>query len=401
MRSWTDSVIWWQVYPLGFVGAEKQALPPDSPVQHRLPQLLDWLDYLVELGCNGLALNPVFASESHGYDIVDHFAIDPRLGDDADIDAADRGLPRARHPGAVRRGLQPRRPGVPGFRRRAGQRPGSAWADWFHIDWDDTTRHDGFGYRTFEGHGGLVALNHDSPAVADYVVSVMEHWLDRGIDGWRLDAAYAVPLRLLAPGDRRVRETLPGRLVRRRGHPRRLPGLGAAGRAGLRHPVRALEVDLELAERRQLLRAGLDARSAPRRSARLRPADVRRQPRRHPDRQPSSPTPGTCRTPWWCCSPCPGYRASTTATSRASAASRRTGRAATMPIRPAFPADPPSLAQDGWPIYRLHQNADRSATAGGLADFGTARDHHPGQRAAVVPSIRVRRAVADGAAQHR
>ncbi len=90
-------MIWWQVYPLGFVGAEKPALPADAPVEHRLPQLLEWLDYLVELGCNGLALNPVFASESHGYDIVDHFAVDSRLGDDADIDQLiaachDRGI---------------------------------------------------------------------------------------------------------------------------------------------------------------------------------------------------------------------------------------------------------------------------------------------------------------------
>ena len=59
MSSWTDSVIWWQVYPLGFVGAEQSALPSGSAVEHRLPQLLPWLDYLVELGCNGLALNPV------------------------------------------------------------------------------------------------------------------------------------------------------------------------------------------------------------------------------------------------------------------------------------------------------------------------------------------------------
>ena len=39
MSSWSDTVIWWQVYPLGFVGAETSALPPDSPVQHRLRRL--------------------------------------------------------------------------------------------------------------------------------------------------------------------------------------------------------------------------------------------------------------------------------------------------------------------------------------------------------------------------
>jgi glycosidase len=193
MSTWSGTVIWWQVYPLGFLGAEKHALPNGSPVEHRLPGLLSWLDYLVELGCNGLALNPVFASESHGYDIVDHFTIDSRLGDDADIDQ----LIAACHA----RGIRVLFDGVfnhvgrafPGFVDVLANREQSDWAGWFDIDWA-AEGHDGFGYRNFEGHGSLVALNHDSPAVADYVASVMTHWLDRGVDGWRLDAAYAVPL---------------------------------------------------------------------------------------------------------------------------------------------------------------------------------------------------------------
>ena len=45
----------------------------------------------------------------------------------------------------------------------------------------------------FEGHDTLVTLNHDSRQVQDLVREVMLHWLRRGIDGWRLDAAYAVP----------------------------------------------------------------------------------------------------------------------------------------------------------------------------------------------------------------
>jgi glycosidase len=45
----------------------------------------------------------------------------------------------------------------------------------------------------FEGHESLVALDHDSPAVVEWVAEVMDHWLARGVDGWRLDAAYAVP----------------------------------------------------------------------------------------------------------------------------------------------------------------------------------------------------------------
>src|SRR5277367_5495200 len=77
----------WQVYPLGFTGAEPAALPAQTPVRHRLRQLEAWLDYAVELGCNGLLLGPVFAAETHGYDTVDYFRIDSRLGDDEDFDA--------------------------------------------------------------------------------------------------------------------------------------------------------------------------------------------------------------------------------------------------------------------------------------------------------------------------
>jgi cyclomaltodextrinase len=46
---------------------------------------------------------------------------------------------------------------------------------------------------TFEGHDHLVTLDHDSPAVREYVADVMCHWLKQGADGWRLDAAYATP----------------------------------------------------------------------------------------------------------------------------------------------------------------------------------------------------------------
>lgn len=38
------------------------------------------------MGVGGLMLNPLFASETHGYDTTDYFRIDPRLGDDASFD---------------------------------------------------------------------------------------------------------------------------------------------------------------------------------------------------------------------------------------------------------------------------------------------------------------------------
>ena len=80
-----EHVIWWQVYPLGFVGAYPTETPP-GPDEHRLRRIVEWLDHVIELGASGLALGPIFASRTHGYDTTDHYRIDPRLGDDGDFD---------------------------------------------------------------------------------------------------------------------------------------------------------------------------------------------------------------------------------------------------------------------------------------------------------------------------
>ncbi|MDQ0138252.1 cyclomaltodextrinase [Neorhizobium galegae] len=191
MSSWINHAIFWHVYPLGFLGAEPQALPQGS-VFHRLAHLVEWLEYAVELGASGLLLGPIFASSTHGYDTIDHFQIDPRLGDEADF---DRLVTEAR-----RRGLHIVLDGVfnhvgRNFRlfsaaRRKGT--GSAEAGWFRwLGHEEQTGEPA--YATFEGHHQLVALNHESPHVAAHVSSVMNHWLSRGASGWRLDAAYAVP----------------------------------------------------------------------------------------------------------------------------------------------------------------------------------------------------------------
>jgi cyclomaltodextrinase len=86
MPDWITHAIWWHVYPLGFTGAESKG-QPNIAISHRLDHLASWLDYAVELGASGIALGPLFASSTHGYDTVDHFRIDPRLGDDTDFDS--------------------------------------------------------------------------------------------------------------------------------------------------------------------------------------------------------------------------------------------------------------------------------------------------------------------------
>lgn len=184
---WVRHVVWWHVYPLGFVGAHP-ADPAPGPEEHRLRRLVEWLDHAVTLGASGIALGPVFSARTHGYDTTDHHLIDPRLGDDADFDA----LVGEAH----RRGLRVLLDGV--FNH--------VGADFVNDSF--LRRRDG-GFDTFEGHGELIALDHDNPAVVDYVVEVMTHWLRRGADGWRLDAAYAVDDRFWARVLPRVREQFP------------------------------------------------------------------------------------------------------------------------------------------------------------------------------------------------
>jgi glycosidase len=207
---WTRYAIWWQIYPLGFAGAPVRPVgDAQRALTHRLQRVEHWLDHLVGLGCNGLQLGPVFASETHGYDTVDHFRIDPRLGDDADFD----GLMAAAH----RRGVRVLLDGVfnhvgrshPAFQRAAAGGPGSPEARLFGIDWAGWHPGAQVAAATFEGHDGLVALDHTAREVEDLVVEVMLHWLGRGADGWRLDAAYAVPPAFWSGVLARVREPYP------------------------------------------------------------------------------------------------------------------------------------------------------------------------------------------------
>lgn len=203
---WTRHAIAWHVFPLGFVGAPALCPPgdPDDPsspagamaAEHRLRRLEPWLDRLIELGCNVLLLGPVFHSMSHGYDTIDYHRLDPRLGTNDDLTA----LIEAAHSRGVRVILD----GVfnhvgidfPAFAALGQRGPRCPEAEMFRLSWpggpeawEPGTAPD---YERFEGQDWLPVLNHASPAVTEMVTEVMTSWCARGVDGWRLDAAYAV-----------------------------------------------------------------------------------------------------------------------------------------------------------------------------------------------------------------
>src|SRR3954447_13689346 len=154
MPHWPSQTIWWQVYPLGFLGAEPTALPATASPVPRLRQLEPWLDYLVDLGANGLLLGPIFAAESHGYDTTDHFRLDPRLGTVEDL----RWLVDACHARQIRLVLDGvfnhvGRSFAP-FQEVVAHRQASPFAEWFRIDWAAPAPGlgaEGFSYATFEG----------------------------------------------------------------------------------------------------------------------------------------------------------------------------------------------------------------------------------------------------------
>lgn len=177
-----DRTIWWHVYPLAALGAPIRS---EHDSAHRLRALEPWLDYLVELGCNGLLLGPIFASATHGYDTLDHFRIDARLGDESDfawlIDACSA------------RGIHVMLDGV--FNHVARTHPWVEQGLAGDTDW--------------EGHGELATLHHAEDSVRDAVVDIMLHWLRRGIAGWRLDVAYAVPPEFWSDVLARVRQEFP------------------------------------------------------------------------------------------------------------------------------------------------------------------------------------------------
>ncbi|PRQ12474.1 alpha-amylase [Corynebacterium sp. 13CS0277] len=180
--SFSDHAILWHVYPLGFVGA------PIRGERHpavRWPHLSAWLDYAQSLGTNVVQLGPVFSSRTHGYDTVDFFTIDDRLGGEEDFAAFLAA--------AGERGLQVVLDGV--FNHVAAGGP---------LDRPELVRD-----TVFEGHGDLKELDHSRDEVVDLVAEVMIYWLDRGVRGWRLDAAYAVPAEFWARVLPRVRAAHP------------------------------------------------------------------------------------------------------------------------------------------------------------------------------------------------
>ena len=81
--AWYDSAIFYHMYPLGMVGAEK--VNDGGKVRRRFDQLTAFIPYLKVLGCDAIYIGPLFESGSHGYDTTDYKTVDRRLGTNEDF----------------------------------------------------------------------------------------------------------------------------------------------------------------------------------------------------------------------------------------------------------------------------------------------------------------------------
>jgi glycosidase/chorismate mutase len=186
---WYKESVFYQIYPLGFTNSPKKN---DGIVVNRINKVNDWINHFNSLGINAILFNPVFESDTHGYDTVDFQIIDQRLGSNQDFKNICNNL----HENNIKVVLD----GVFNhvgrnfwaFKDLLENKENSKYHNWFKIDFNgNTVFNDGFYYKPWENHFELVELNLENDEVVNYLLDCIKYWIEEfDIDGLRLDVAY-------------------------------------------------------------------------------------------------------------------------------------------------------------------------------------------------------------------
>jgi glycosidase len=167
-----------------------------------LKGIADKLDYIAELGANTLYINPIFrAASNHKYDTADYLQIDPHFGTQAEFvrlnrEAAKRGIrvvldASLNHVGSD--SLYFNRYGnfaEVGAFDRGRIEPESKYYPWFTFDPQQTNPD--LQYVGWAGVADLPELDKSQRSLREFFYGkdgVMQHWLARGLSGWRMDVA--------------------------------------------------------------------------------------------------------------------------------------------------------------------------------------------------------------------
>ena len=196
---WRGAVIY-QIYPRSFRDTNSDGIGD-------LRGVAEGLDYIASLGVDGIWISPFFTSpmEDFGYDVADYCGIDPTFGDFDDFDAI---IARSHELGMkviidqVYSHTSDQHAWFQESRRDqtndkadwyvwADPKPdGSPPSNWQSVFGGSAWQWDG-PRRQYYLHNFLTSqpdLNVHNPDVQDALLDVARFWLDRGVDGFRLDA---------------------------------------------------------------------------------------------------------------------------------------------------------------------------------------------------------------------
>lgn len=212
---WVKKTIWYQIFPERFDNGDKSNDPvgtlPWGSKEHPdredffggdLQGVIDHLDYLVDLGINGIYFCPVFKAHSnHKYDTIDYYEIDPDFG--------NKELFKQLVEEAHKRGIRIMLDAVfnhmgyhaPQWQDVIKNEEKSQYADWFHVhsypvEFGTNGNEEGqktVSYDTFAFTPRMPKLNTANPEVQKYLLDIATYWIKEfEIDAWRLDVANEV-----------------------------------------------------------------------------------------------------------------------------------------------------------------------------------------------------------------
>ncbi|MCL7451917.1 MAG: alpha-amylase family glycosyl hydrolase [Anaerolineae bacterium] len=201
--NWVRDAIFYQILPDRFARSERVVKPSNlepwesAPTVHGfkggdLLGVAEHLDYLQDLGITAIYFNPIFQSAAnHRYHTHDYYRVDPILGGD---DALRTLLDQAHQRGiyVILDGVfNHASRGFFQFHHIVENGPASPYVDWFLVKKFPLRPYHAprgqHGYESWWDLPALPKLNVDSKAVRNFLWDVACHWIEFGIDGWRLD----------------------------------------------------------------------------------------------------------------------------------------------------------------------------------------------------------------------
>ncbi len=200
--SWVQDAVFYQIFPDRFANGDPRNDPSNVQPWGAPPTtwgfqggdlrgIMQRFDYLLELGINALYLNPIFeATSNHRYNTRDYYRIDRRLGSMEEF----RALLDLAHGNGVRVILDGVfnhcGRGFFAFNDLLENEEHSDYRDWYHVHRFPLEAYGPGPAQNYAAWWDLKSLpkfNIACRAVRRYLLDVAHHWIEQGVDGWRLD----------------------------------------------------------------------------------------------------------------------------------------------------------------------------------------------------------------------